>query len=98
MNRLCFALIAASFGALVGCDGSPPSSRLPPDDLAERARLEARCGCQPAPESMPFPAGSPDLWCYDGCNWCACTDDGRGACTARSCPDVDAGVIDAGTP
>ncbi len=85
---------------LVACNESSPSpgslNPLPPTDAAERERLESLCGCVEAPAEMPTPPGSPDLWCYDGCNWCGCSEDGRQTCTARFCADAGPIADDAG--
>jgi hypothetical protein len=36
--------------------------------------------------------GQPFYGFYDGCNWCACGENGQFGCTLRLCPDEDAGV------
>ena len=49
-------------GSLVGLASCHETSSQTP---SERSRLEMICGCVPAPSDMPFPDGSPELWCYD---------------------------------
>lgn len=90
MRHFFFFLFTLGFAA---CGESPRDAGhqnpLPPADPAERARLEALCGCVEAPAELPTPPGTPELWCYDGCNWCGCGEDGRTlSCTARFCPDA----------